>query len=192
LPGSSGPAHAKRISSGSRLAHAGQLLLGELTAHVARVLLDQAQRLGPLVPGHLGEGEAGGRREAVRTAGAADDVAERLGRDDAAGALRVAEAPRERAAQVLLRGEDALALLGTRRNLGRVGAEEGGRHRDRPAGHEREVERQVMALDPPAPRGRRAWIAEDGERVVVRVPHETEGLEAAQHFLEADDPAALP
>ena len=79
-------------------------------------------------------------------------------------------------------------LCGARAHLGRIGAEERRRDRDRLAGHEREVEREMMALEAPAP-GRRGRIrrAEHRDRVVLGIAQEpAERLELAQHALEAD------
>ena len=74
--------------------------------------------------------------------------------DDHAPALRRVHALGQRATQILLARERAQALERARAHLGRIGAEEGRRDGDGLAGHEREVEREMMALEAPAP-GRR-------------------------------------
>src|SRR5207245_8223458 len=75
----------------------------------------------------------------------------------------------------------------TRAHLGRLGAEERGSHGERLARYQREVERQVMALEPPAPARIRPRSAEHADRVVVGIAHQaTEGLHLAQHTFQAD------
>src|SRR5262245_39588115 len=73
----------------------------------------------------------------------------------------------------------------TRRYLGRIGAEERGRDRDGAARDQREVEREMMTLEAPAPRGGRFGRAEDAHVVFLGVAQEAaEGLDLAQDLLQ--------
>jgi hypothetical protein len=117
-----------------------QLGLGQLGAHVARVLLHEAKRERPLLARHLGERQTGERGELVAAARAAHDVAERLAADEHARALPRVRAIGQGSREILLPREGAQPLEGAAPHLGGIRAEEGGRHGDRLAGHEGEVQ----------------------------------------------------
>src|SRR5262249_12973473 len=64
------------------ITHAPELLVGDLAPHVAGVSLDETERQRARLTAELTERDAGGRLQAVGTAGPAHDIAGRLGSDD--------------------------------------------------------------------------------------------------------------
>ena len=93
---------------------------------------------------------------------------------------------------VLAVGERAQALARPLAHLSRVGAEESRRGRDDLAVLEREVEREVMPLDPPAPLAAVQRLAEDREVIQLGVAHRAAPfLELPEDLLQAHDRRGL-
>src|SRR4029078_886913 len=93
--------------------------------------------------------------EAAFAARASNDVVERVARDDRGIALRLREAADQSAGESLFGAEHAQPLMRTMLCNGRICAEEGRRHGD-PVRRMRKIQRQMMAVDAPAPR---TWYA---------------------------------
>src|SRR5581483_6822692 len=117
---------------------------------------------------------------------AAQDVGRRLGGEDRPLPLAVVEGGQEVGGDVLLRGQGPgdrpPALV---REGGRVGAEEVRRGRNAGVGH-RDVERHVVALEPPAP-GAVAGVAEQRGPVVAGVAAPAPALAFVEHVLQPAD-----
>src|SRR5215471_18925538 len=180
-----GPAHAKRISRGS----AWCMRDSSCSASSARILRAYSSTRRTACPRWSPDMSARARPFGDARLSARPGPLTMSPSDCAAmtvRALPLAQALDEGARQVLLRGEHPQPALRPRRHVGGIGPEEGWRHGHGLPGHQGEVEREVMALEPPAPWRARAGRAEHGEGVVVGIAHQAEGLEAAQHLLEAE------
>src|SRR4029077_3892880 len=177
------PREAHVLDAG--LTHPAKLVVGDVGSHVTRVRLDQAQRQRSRLGAEVAERDAGRRLEAVGTARPADDVTRGGGRDHEAAAEARIDTTREREREILLLGERTLPALRPRGYFGRIGAEERGGHRDGTAGHECEVEREMVALEAPAPGRRRLRRAEHAHVVFFGVAQDSaERLQLAQDLLE--------
>jgi hypothetical protein len=151
VPGLDRPCPREVQPLDARLDDPSQLGVGHVGSHVAGVFLDQTHQLLPLRGGQVGGGDAGRRGESLAPAGTGDDVAQRLRGDDQSRALGGVQTLGERARQVCLARERAKAGQRARAHLGRVGPEEDRGDGDRLARHQREVQRQVVTLEAPAP-----------------------------------------
>src|SRR5262249_57258560 len=82
----------------------------------------------------------------------------------------------------------ARALLRTLAHFGRVGAEKRRRARRHPGPDHIEADREVMALEAPAPRLLVAWRAEDRQEVGLMVArHALTALDGTEDLLELHD-----
>src|SRR5262249_57344338 len=117
------------------------------------------------------------------------DVVGGLGGEGGRLPLALVERLEQAQRPVLAVGERAQALPGPLADLRRIGAEERGRRRDDLAVLQREVEREVMPLDPPAPLAAVARRAEDRQEILLGIASRAVAalLQLAQDRLQAHD-----
>src|SRR5467141_4475733 len=152
----------------ARLADAGPLRLGQIGPEVPDEFLDQALGQRTLRWGHVADRQPDGGPEGVGTTRAAHDVAKRPRGDDRPVPVGRRETPDQLAGEVFLRAEDAEASERAGRHPSRVRPHEGGRDGPGRTVGEREVEREVVPFDSPAPERSGLRVAEYDPRIVVR------------------------
>jgi hypothetical protein len=160
---------------------------GQVVGQAVDVHLEQAPQpvLGFLVEFGAGHAERRDRHTGARPGSTVDVGRRRLG-DHRRGARGWVERVEQREAEVLLGREwpdDRRAVVA--RRVG-VGAEEH-RRREHGVAVQRHRDRQVVALEPPAPALVVGGVAEDDHPVVLAVPAPAIALGPVEHLFEPDD-----
>src|SRR5688572_3536946 len=183
--GAAGPAEMDLLDAA--FPHAGHPRGREARLESSRIDFDELHELRALAVVELRGGDAGGfhRFDTLRIA--SHYLAVSLCREHRRAALLRAERRQQLAGFVFFVSEDAQAFPGTPWHDRRVGAEEARRVHGRAVAGQREVERQVMPFEAPAPGRAGVRPAVYRHVVALRIAHEAKGLDLAQDQFELDD-----
>lgn len=159
-----GPGEGELVRAG--VADAGVEIRRELGAPAAEVSFHEGDEDFTLGGSHVGGGEARGRERLDAGFVSGDDLLERGVGENRDLALPFVEGVDELQAEIFFGGEDALAFAGAGADFGGVGADEGRGEEDVLAVDDREVEREVVAFEAPAPGFVGGGFAEESDEVV--------------------------